>query len=79
MNVAKQTSSYSFIIIIRRLNMFLTWPNALKITLLLLLVSAIVVACFTLPIEKVFSFLLFHFWLLLIFFFRIIVHDVLMG
>nr|AFK33422.1 unknown [Medicago truncatula] len=33
--------------------MFLAWPNALKITLLLLLVSAIVVACFTLPIEKI--------------------------
>ncbi|PNX76372.1 TVP38/TMEM64 family membrane protein slr0305-like protein, partial [Trifolium pratense] len=36
-----------------RLNMFLTWASALRITLLLLLIAAIVFACFTLPIEKI--------------------------
>lgn len=39
----------------RRLFMAFTWRSALKIAFLLLLLAAIVTACFTLPIEKVSS------------------------
>lgn len=40
----------------RRLFMAFTWGSALRITLLLLLLAAVVVACFTLPVEKVLFF-----------------------
>lgn len=54
---------------IRRLNMFTTWVSYLRTTLLLLLISAVVAAVLTLPIEKVRFFLQFHFWVSLISFF----------
>ena len=41
----------------RRLTMAFSWGSTLRITLLLLLVAAVVTACFTLPIEKVFIFI----------------------
>ncbi|KAG7013587.1 hypothetical protein SDJN02_23754, partial [Cucurbita argyrosperma subsp. argyrosperma] len=50
----------------RRLFMAFTWRSALKITFLLILVAAAVIACFTLPIEKAgrfmtnYSFLIFN-------------------
>ncbi|KAA3455726.1 transmembrane protein 64 isoform X2 [Gossypium australe] len=37
----------------RRLSMAFTWGSSLRITLLLLLIAAIVFACFTLPVEKI--------------------------
>ena len=37
----------------RRLTMSFSWASALRITILLLLLAAVIVACFTLPIEKV--------------------------
>ncbi|KAH9682926.1 tvp38/tmem64 family inner membrane protein ydjz [Citrus sinensis] len=37
----------------RRLSMAFTWGSALRITLLILLVAAVVTACFTLPVEKI--------------------------
>lgn len=40
----------------RRLFMAFTWGSALRITLLLLLLAAVVIACFTLPVEKVLFF-----------------------
>ncbi|KAK7303244.1 hypothetical protein RJT34_14146 [Clitoria ternatea] len=36
----------------RRLTMAFSWPTALRITLLLLLLAAFIIACFTLPVEK---------------------------
>lgn len=37
----------------RRFTMAFSWSSALRITLLLLLLAAVIAACFTLPIEKV--------------------------